>query len=209
MRYNLRHPRCSRCNLRETICICSAIPKLNITTQLYVVMHSCEMSKTTNTGRLLHLALPNSKLCFHGRLDLPHNLENELQRDGSTFVLFPDNSAEEVNAEFVSKHKRPLKIVVPDGNWKQARKMSHTIPALSALPRIRIPVLKPSAYGLRRSPRNGMLCTIEAAAAALGVIEGDEIQIALEKLLGELTSRIHWSRRNQGRYEVVPEELAT
>ncbi len=194
MRSIVTLPRCLRCRLRQDICICSVLPRIQTKTRVLVVMHVLEENKTTNTGRLAHLALPNSDIYYHGKQGTKRQLSNLFSRDGSTFLLYPDDSATEINSKFLSDPDTPITLVVPDGNWKQTRKMSHNIPDLAVLPRVRVPIVGKSNYKLRRAPRNGMLCTIEAIALALEHLEGKEVREKLEDILDQLNLRILTTR---------------
>src|SRR5690606_13624573 len=58
--------RCPICYMRFTHCICDSIPKLTNAIPLTLVMHAREAYKTTNTGRLAHLSLQNSRVLIRG-----------------------------------------------------------------------------------------------------------------------------------------------
>jgi DTW domain-containing protein YfiP len=192
-------PRCLKCKMVERLCLCALIPRLETATKVVVILHAAEDPKTTNTGRLATRALTNSKLFIHGQKGAPLDLEGTLSRDGNTYLLFPDENAPMLSAEFVAAHKNPITLVVPDGNWSQARKMCRTIPQLAALPRVRIPYGRGSLYRIRRAPHACVVCTIEAIARALGILEttrnGSAVQRALEQLLDEMVSRVMTAHR--------------
>ncbi len=59
--------------------------------------------------------------------------------------------------------------IIIDGTWQQAQKIYNRSPYLKALPAVKIPVNKPSAYHLRRNQRAGCLCTAECAIEILKV----------------------------------------
>jgi len=56
---------------------------------------------------------------------------------------------------------------------------------------------------LRRAARPGQLCTLEAIARALGVLEGPEVQRQLEGLLRIMVERTLWSAGRLGADEVA------
>jgi len=42
------------------VCLCASIPEVATRTQVIILRHHTERMRTSNTGRLAHLALPNS-----------------------------------------------------------------------------------------------------------------------------------------------------
>jgi DTW domain-containing protein YfiP len=84
---------------------------------------------------------------------------------------------------------RPLVLVVPDGSWSQARKIARRDPLAQGAEHVTLPPGAPSRYGLRRSPRAGGLCTLEAIARALGILEGGEVEPALLAVLETFVAR--------------------
>ena len=58
--------RCARCLYRLEWCLCGAIPTLETRTRIVVVRQHSERFRSSNTGRLAHLALVNSALCDVG-----------------------------------------------------------------------------------------------------------------------------------------------
>jgi DTW domain-containing protein YfiP len=162
-----------------------------IKTQLTVVMHVSEREKSTNTVRLLKLLVPQTSVLYHGERDSKACLSSSTR---PRYLLFPDDSAAELNDEFAAKHPEGISLVVPDGNWHQARKMTHRHPELIKLPRVRVSGAGGTLFAVRRAPRGGFLSTIEAIALALTPFEGQELANALNNLLYEMVRRTLWSR---------------
>jgi DTW domain-containing protein YfiP len=76
-------------------------------------------------------------------------------------VLFPDGgAARDTGAP-------PRCLVVPDGTWRETRRMLRRLPALFGLPRWLLPAATEPALRLRRAPASGSRSTIEAIAGAL------------------------------------------
>ncbi len=185
--------RCSRCLMREELCLCAAIPTLQIDTKLIIVMSKRELKVPTNTGRLASLALPNSVILTRGDQDHPYDLRDHLPTDRPGLLLYPADNAPLLTSEFVQS-QGPFHLVVPDGNWRQTSKMRHRDPVMAALPTVRLAPGAASAYRVRKESKAEGLATIEAIARALGVMEGLAVQKALEDLLQLMVSRTMFSR---------------
>ncbi len=143
------------------------------TTRVVVVMHAREVTRPSNTGRLAPLLLERAEVRIHGALGAPVRLDDLLAEPGAA-VLFPDPDA----APLDPLHP-PRTLVVPDGSWRQARRIARREGGLAALPRVRLSETAPSAYQLRCHPSPDRLATFEAIAQALGVLEGPELEATL------------------------------
>src|SRR5690606_9836458 len=97
-----------------------------------------------------------------------------------TFFLYPHDDALELNEEFKAKHTGPYHLIVPDGNWQQARKVSKREPGLTQLVAVNLPQGITGEYGLRKAQFPEWVSTYEAMAHALGALEGQEVT---EKLM--------------------------
>ncbi len=167
---------------------------MRLHTEVLFIMHVAEENRTSGSARLANLALSNSQIFVHGKSESVAPLP-PLQDDGKTFVLFPSQSAPELSPPFALTLPKPIRLVVPDGNWHQARRMTQRIPQIVSLPRVRVAADPPSRYVLRKAPHQGVLCTLEAVARALGVLEGLEVQYELERLLALMMQRTLTLRR--------------
>jgi DTW domain-containing protein YfiP len=67
-------------------------------------------------------------------------------------------------------------LLVPDGNWNQARRAFRRDPDARGAEPVILPPGAPSRYGLRRRPHDAAMSTLEAVARALGVLEGEVIE---------------------------------
>jgi DTW domain-containing protein YfiP len=175
--------------LRREGCLCAEIPRLELSTRLVILMHWREPASTSNTGRLATLALPNSEIRLRGHALNPEPLAGLEVFPTRSLFLFPSDDARELTKEWAVSLKRPLTLFVPDGTWRQASKVWRREPLLASVPCVRLPVGKPSRYVLRRAPREGCLSTIEAIARAYGILEGPEVQRALEDLFEKMVQR--------------------
>lgn len=176
--------RCDRCLLQY--CLCAEIPSLPTQTRVVIVRHHREIFRGSNTGRLAHLALPNSELVDHGVEGAPARLPS---LDGA-WLVFPEGPVAE--APIVPA---PRAVVVLDATWSQARRMFRKIPALRGLPLLRLPDAPMPAHRLRESPAPGMVSTIEAIARALRLLEGEGAAAPLERLFEVAVARMAQSGR--------------
>lgn len=172
--------RCPRCLWQRRVCLCAQIPVIETRTRVVILRHHREEHRSSNTGRLAHLALPNSVIVDHGAPSGPQALP---ALDGA-WVVFPAGPPCEVAPE-----PPPRQIVILDATWSQARKMFHKVGALRGLPILRLPDAPAPAARLRSSPGFGMVSTIEAVARALRLLEGEAPAAALEALFQAAVDR--------------------
>lgn len=198
--------RCSHCRMKPYLCLCHLIQPRVIKTELTVMIHISELNKSTNTVRLLKLLIPQTELLIHGLKDNKTCLSKTSR---TTYLLFPDDTAELVDDSFAQKHPEGISLVVPDGNWRQARKMTHRHPDLIKLPRVRVSGAGGTLFSVRRAPRCGLLSTIEAIALALQPFEGESLKNELNNLLYEMVRRTLWSRTSGGPMPSTFSPLAT
>ena len=156
-------PQCPRCQRPSSHCLCSLIPSLDSSTQVLILQHPSETAHALNTARLAALGLRNAQLRVGEVVTLPVD-----ERDN--YLLFPGVDATPL--ESLASGARPLRLIVPDGTWRKARRLLHLNPELAALPRVSLPAGLVSRYRLRKAPVPGALSTIEAIVTALNMLEG-------------------------------------
>lgn len=181
------HERCERCLFQRRVCLCAAIPTLATRTRIVIVRHHLERHRSSNSGRLAHLALPNSELVEHGGLAGPARLP---ALDGA-WLLFPEGEAARA-----APAPPPAQLVVLDATWSQARRMYRKLSALRGLPILRLPDAPMAAARLREAPGPGRVSTIEAIARALRLLEGEDAAARLEQLFGAAVARAAATGRN-------------
>jgi DTW domain-containing protein YfiP len=123
--------------------------------------------------------------------------------EGPMALLFPSEGAREL-----SKADGPLTLVVPDGTWRQARKMRTRTKGLAGLPCVTLPPGPTTTYQLRAERREHGLSTLEAIARAFGILEGPAIEDALLAIQRVMVDRTLWLRgvkRDDDVFGGVPE----
>ena len=157
-------PRCHRCQRPVSHCLCELIPSLVSVTQVLILQHPSETAHALNTARLVSLGLSQAELLVGESFD-------SLPDDGcDNYLLFPGQDA--VPIERLADRDTPLRLVVPDGTWRKARKLLHMNPLLANLPRVSLPAGLVTLYRLRKAPAPGALSTLEAIVTALNMLEG-------------------------------------
>lgn len=181
VRLNSRKPgeRCDHCGVHPASCICALSPDLDTVTRVVTFMHCREKRLSTGTARLARRALRRCEIRIHGEKDVPTDVSDLFEPGRRALVLFPSADARALSPGLMTEFPGPYTLIVPDGSWRQASKCVHRIPALAGLPRVKLPPGPPSEY-LRAQPTVASVCTFEAIARALGVIEGRAIQEKLE-----------------------------
>lgn len=172
-------PRCSRCKRPASHCLCALIPDLPSHTEVLVLQHPDEVDHALNTAHLAVLGLRNATLWVG---EVFAALPGWLAQPGyRTCLLFPGEQARPINELGADEDRRPVRLVVPDGTWRKARKLLYLNPALADLPRVTLADAPPSRYRLRKAPMEGSLSTLEAIVAALNLLEAPADYAALLK----------------------------
>ncbi len=143
-------------------------------------MHCREESLASNTARLARRALRRCEIRVRGAKDVPTDVSDLFDPGRRALVLFPTADARPLSHELMGELPGPYTLIVPDGSWRQASRCVRRIAELSGLPRIKLPPGPPSEYRIRKEPTLESLCTFEAIARALGVIEGGAVRERLE-----------------------------
>jgi DTW domain-containing protein YfiP len=157
-------------------------------------MHHREQIKTTATGPLALEALPNSELRIHGQMDRPLDFRDLNVPERRTLLLYPGEDAPILSRNFLDQDNRPVTLVVPDGNWRQASRMGRRLPGLDHAEMVRLPEGPTSRWGIRREHHREGLATFEAIARALGIIESACVQAGMEALFSLMVQRTLDSR---------------
>ncbi|MEK2690396.1 tRNA-uridine aminocarboxypropyltransferase [Bdellovibrio sp. GT3] len=173
---------CPVCFLNKSRCICASIPKLTLKTRLCLVVHAKELKRTTNTGRLAVTALTNSEMRIRGVEGDAVDLSDLLVPEYRTVLFYPSENALELNAEFVAADPRPIQLIVPDGNWRQASKVHYRHHELAEVPRVMIKEANKSLHHMRAETTAEGMATLQAIAEAFGITEGAEARKALMDL---------------------------
>ena len=116
-------------------------------------------------GFIVQKALRNSQLLA----DQTRNLAQRLGLKPRAGLLYPGPAALLISD--LPAEQRPEQLVVLDGTWPNVKTLLSGIPALQTLPRYRLAPSAPSRYRIRREPNATSLSTIEAAVAALRILE--------------------------------------
>jgi DTW domain-containing protein YfiP len=170
-----KRPVCPTCLRAAAACICRWIAPVQARAALLVLQHPLETRNAKNSARLLHLSVAGSVLAV-GESFAPDELDALLHADGRRPVLlYPDTPGDSLPAPpaWEAGPAAALRLVVLDATWRKSRKMLHLNPALSRLPRLALRGVAPSAYRIRKAHAPDQLSSLEAAALALGQLEGD------------------------------------
>lgn len=165
--------RCLRCCFRAEVCLCPDIPRLATRTRVVLLRHHSEQLRSSNSGRLAHLALTNSVLRdLHG----PDRVAPDLPIGPGAWLVYPEGPPRSV-----SPQPPPAELVFLDATWQQAKRMRQRTPALRGLPILSLDTIG-GELRMRKAPRPSQVSTIEAIATALRLVEGGEAPEALERL---------------------------
>ena len=158
------------------------VPRIYLKTKICLVIHHRELSRSSNTGLLAIRALLNSEVRVRGEQREALDLKDLLTAQYRSFLFYPSADAVELNEALVRQDSRPIQLLVPDGTWRQARKIHSRHPELRDLPRVKISTPNNSIFQLRTQSKPERMATLQAIAEGLGIIEGDAVRAQLMKL---------------------------
>lgn len=163
-------PICPRCHLPLPACLCAWVRPTTNRLPMLVLQHPQEAAQAKGSLRLLGLSLSACRVQVGDAFD-PAALAAWLGPPGRSWLLYPGALVATGAPSVVEACPRPAQLVLLDGTWRQARSLLRTHPALQALPRWSLPDLAPSRYRIRRAQQPAQRSTLEAACAALGLLE--------------------------------------
>ncbi|WP_320893294.1 tRNA-uridine aminocarboxypropyltransferase [Stutzerimonas stutzeri] len=165
-----RAPRCLRCRVPFSHCLCPWLPRVDSECGVCLLMHDIEPLKPSNTGWLIADVVLDTFAFTWQRTGVdPRLLDLLADPQWQPLVIFPgEYAAPQRVVERVERQpdKRPLFILL-DATWTEARKMFRKSPYLDGLPVLSLQPEALSRYRLRRSTRSDHLCTAEVAALCL------------------------------------------
>lgn len=164
-------PTCTRCTRPQSHCLCAQIPCLPNQSQVLVLQHPDESKHPLNTARLAVLGLQQAQLWIGERFEA---LPVLLERMEQVCVLFPAKAHHVCQPLCAWDTSVPSLLIVPDGTWRQVRKIIHANPILERLPHLSLPLAEPSAYRVRRAREAAAVSTIEAITRALQILEPEQ-----------------------------------
>lgn len=137
---------------------------------LYLLTHSREQARATNTGQLVQALLAN-----HPRLDVqtliwqrkePPQTLLTLAQEGALYLVYPASEEAPVWPRDEPFCLLKQHLVLLDATWQESQKMLNQSPYLHQAPRISLNE-GDSTYALRRNQQPGALCTAEVVAHVL------------------------------------------
>ncbi len=168
-----RSRRCAHCGIVPELCACDLLPRIHLAFDLVVVQHCAELTRGTNTGRLLDTIVPAARLLSFGRPGRPFDSSSLVRADRAPIVLFPRGGEVLTRQHLEATNGRRAELILLDGSWKQARRMARRVPGIDQFRFVGLPDGPPSSWRLRRPTEAHMLCTLEAASRAT-TVAGDE-----------------------------------
>jgi DTW domain-containing protein YfiP len=171
-----RRAGCAICLRPHSACICQWITPVAHAAEVLILQHPLEVDHAKNTGRLLHLSLPRSRM-LTGETFGEGGLRAAMGETPAYTVLLYPPTPEDAGAPGldVERLRDPagVRLVVLDATWRKSRKMLHLNPLLQRLPRLSLEDVPVSGYRIRKAQKVGQLSTLEAVCSALVRLEGD------------------------------------
>ncbi|MBE0487582.1 MAG: DTW domain-containing protein [Halomonas sp.] len=195
--------RCPDCNLPELNCLCPYAVKAESEARVWLLTHSMEHHKPTNTGRLIRDVLPDTEVFTWYRTAPDERLLALLEDERyAPFVIFPDDQPDyaervvgiDAVAEAKAAGRTPVYVLL-DGTWRQARRIFRKSPYLDRLPVLPLHSERLTRYRLRKPASAEHLCTAEVAAELLRQGGDDSAAQALDDYFDAFNESYAASRR--------------
>jgi DTW domain-containing protein YfiP len=163
--------------------MCKHIIKIETNTKFAILIHPKEFRKIrNNTGRMTHLALPNSLFIMGD--DFTHDEQvNKLIATHNTYLLYPGDDSIKLNTQKLKdKNNKMNLILILDATWPCSRKMIKLSKNLQALPKVSFETDVTSIYEIKSQPQSYCLSTIESTKILLECLNNKSEEIEQNKL---------------------------
>ena len=132
---------------------------------IYLLTHSRELLRKTNTGKLVKDVLGKQCSIFEWQRKLPNPELLQHIANQSVALLYPHEDSNPLGEQEVSFDA----YILIDATWQEAQKMFNLSPYLHNLPKASLSPNTPSIYKLRRNQKETGLCTAECVSALLSL----------------------------------------
>lgn len=147
---------------------------------IFLLTHHKELSRETNTGRLVVEALDDkARIIPWERVKGNAELLECIQK-GSVGLLYPNEES-----MTISEAGSYDSYIVIDSTWQEAQKIYNKSPYLKSLPTLKIVTDQKSLYSLRRNQKENGLCTAEIV---IEVLKNEAYSDLAEELQSKLIS---------------------
>lgn len=186
----LRRNICDRCKRPANVCWCPYLPSepLCPLSRVILLQHPAEEKRCLRTAPMLSLGLAaGCCLIYKGkRFPQPNRHQGlvEILNSPQSVLLYPSKSAVPLDLLPRVTESASYNLILIDGTWPQAKAIYNNTPALHSLKQVKLLKNGVSEYVIRSQPTEGCLSTLETAAEALSVVEGQTVykEVLLEPL---------------------------
>ncbi|MFG1482776.1 tRNA-uridine aminocarboxypropyltransferase [Halobacteriovorax sp. HFRX-2_2] len=196
-RRDTRDSRCPNCRINTHWCFCDVLKPFANQTKVIIPMHFTERWLTSNTAYFATKVLKSCEIMERGNFEAPFDVDSFDFETFDYIYLFPTEDSLPLN-EYRSSDKTPC-LVVPDGSWSKAKKFHKREEVLAKMPKYHLIDVGHSIYELRKSPGENFLCTYEAIAHALAVLDGEPVKHHMIDIFKVIVERIKKSRKGDFR----------
>lgn len=177
------------------------MPSINSRHQLLLVIHDREVSRPSNTGLLATQCLTNSLAWIRGVKGEEGLKYSDLADENyENFLLYPSADAQVLGTDLLPA--KPIRLIVPDGNWGQGSRTASRIRAQLNVKTVILPSGQTTRYRLRKELHKDGLATFEAIARAFGVLENVQVQEQMEHIFNIFIERNLFMRGQLSREQV-------
>ncbi len=163
-RVNKNYDSCNSCGCSTNHCICLKIKKGTIKDKVVILTHGREISRSTNTGRIIKQSLAKSCEIILWERKSNDSYFTELLEEfkNRTFLIYPSGEDSQP-IEHISNEtsKTPRLFIVLDGTWSEVKKIKNRSNYLN-LPTLTISKNFISNYPFRRTLAKEGMSTIES-----------------------------------------------
>ena len=161
---------CNECDFLKSRCLCDTLKSVSNKIHLIILQHPTETKHPLNTVRIMKKSF-NEITIMSGEEFTNDLMLNPLLCDPKNTValLYPKDDSVVLDKAFTTDSLTHLILI--DGTWRKAKKIYMLSKNLHLIPSLSLTPPETSEYKIRKSPTSSSLSTIEAAVAALSILE--------------------------------------
>lgn len=191
---------CIKCGLVEGMCICEDSISSSSNVEFWLLSHENELTRTSNTGRLIENTFTTTKVFKWHRKDINEELINLLSFNEYNIylVMAADRESEKIRLVDYKENDKKTVFLILDGTWKEVRKILRKSEYLDKLPILSLDVDFTSLYNLRRNSDINHICTVEVGIELLKLVGEDYNANILSNYFAKFIEKYNKGRKYQG-----------